>query len=98
MVDDSTATEAFTIEGPGDESETVEIPAGLADVFTEQGEETTAVVADFVVQAFAQQTHAVVHHSQDEVPADLDALNDQMEAIFEERFGVSLADAMGHDH
>jgi hypothetical protein len=91
-------TDAFTIEGPDGTSETVEIPAGLADVFTEQGEDATAVVADFVVQAFAQQTHAVVHHSQDEVPADLDALNDQMEQIFEERFGVSLADAMGHSH
>ena len=91
-------TDEFTIDGPGDTSETVEIPAGLADVFTEQGEDATAVVADFVVQAFAQQTHAVVHHSQDDVPADLETLNDQMEEIFEERFGVSLADAMGHDH
>jgi len=91
-------TDSFTIEGPDGTSETVEIPAGLADVFTEQGEDATAVVADFVVQAFAQQTHAVVHHSQDDVPADLDALNDQMEEIFEERFGVSLADATGHSH
>ncbi|MFB6168032.1 MAG: hypothetical protein ABEJ43_04220 [Haloferacaceae archaeon] len=91
-------TDAYSIEGPDGTSETVEIPAGLADVFTEQGEDATAVVADFVVQAFAQQTHAVVHHSQDDVPADLDALNDQMEQIFEERFGVSLAEAMGHDH
>jgi hypothetical protein len=91
-------TEAFTIEGPSGASETVEIPAGLADVFTEQGEDATAVVADFVVQAFAQQTHAVVHHSQDDVAPDLAALNEQMEQIFEERFGVSLADAMGHSH
>lgn len=91
-------TDEFAIEGPGDTNETVEIPAGLADVVTEQGEDATAVVADFVIQAFAQQTHAVVHHSQDDVPADLETLNDQMEEIFEERFGVSLADAMGHDH
>ena len=98
MADESTETEAFRIEGPGGASETVSLPAGLADVFAEQGEATTGVVADFAVQAFAQQTHAVVHHSQDEVPADLDALNAHMEEIFEERFGVSLAEAMGHDH
>jgi hypothetical protein len=98
MADESAETEAFTVEGPDGTSETVHLPAGLADVFTEQGEATTAVVADFVVQAFAQQTHAVVHHSQDEVPADLDALNAHMEDVFEERFGVSLTEAMGHDH
>ena len=98
MADEAAETEAFTIEGPDGASETVEIPAGLADVFTEQGEDSTAVAADFVVQAFAQQTHAVVHHSQDDVSADLESLNEQMEGVFEERFGVSLAEAMGHSH
>jgi hypothetical protein len=98
MADEAGETEAFTIEGPDGATETVEIPAGLADVFTEQGEDATAVVADFVVQAFAQQTHAVVHHSQDDVPADLESLNGHMERVFEERFGVSLAEAMGHSH
>ncbi|ERG99345.1 MAG: hypothetical protein J07HQX50_00489 [Haloquadratum sp. J07HQX50] len=91
-------TESFTIEGPEGVTEEVELPAGLADVFTKQGEPSTAVVGDLIVQSFAQQSHAVVHHSEDEVPADLDSLNDKMESLFEERFGESLQDAMGHSH
>jgi hypothetical protein len=91
-------TESFTITGPDGTSEEVDLPAGLGDVFAEKDESSTAVAADFLVQAFAQQTHAVVHHSEGEPPADLTKLNGDMEAIFEERFGVSLAEAMGHDH
>ena len=91
-------TETYTIEGPDGDVETIELPGGLVDVFAEQGEEPTTVVGDIVVQAFAQQAHVVVHHAEDDVPGDLEALNDEMERLFEERFGVSLADAMGHSH
>ena len=91
-------TETYTSEGPGGDVESVELPSGLVDVFAEQGEEPTDVVGDIVVQAFAQQAHVVVHHAEGEVPGDLEELNDEMERIFEERFGVSLADAMGHSH
>jgi hypothetical protein len=90
--------EIFAIEGPDGERTEFALPAGLADVFSEQGEAATEVVADFAVQAFAQQSHAVVHHGGDDVPADLAALNERMEALFEERFGTSLAEAMGHEH
>lgn len=98
MADTEVETETYTIEGPDGNVEEVELPAGLADVFTEQGEAGTAVVADFVVHAFAQQAHAVVHHAEGEPAADLAALNDRMEEIFEERFGTSLTEALGHSH
>lgn len=91
-------TETYTIEGPDDDVETVELPEGLVDVFTEQGEEATNVVGDLVVQSFAQQAHVAVHHGEGDTPADLAELNEKMEELFEERFGVSLADAMGHSH
>ena len=91
-------TETYTIEGPGGDVEEVELPEGLVDVFTEQGEEATNVVGDLVVQSFAQQAHVAVHHGEGETPADLEELNEKMEELFEERFGVSLADAMGHSH
>jgi hypothetical protein len=91
-------TETYTIEGPDGDVEAVELPSGLVDVFAEQGEEPTDVVGDIVVQAFAQQAHVVVHHAEGEVPADLGELNEEMERIFEDRFGVSLAEAMGHSH
>jgi hypothetical protein len=90
---DGGETETFTITGPDGDEQQVALPAGLAGVFAEDGESDTVVAADFLVQAFAQQTHAVVHHSQEDTP-ELDAMDDHMAEIFEERFGVSLSEAM----
>ncbi len=53
------ATETYTIEDPDGNTETVELPAGLPDMFTEQGEDSIAVVCDLIIQSFAQQSHAV---------------------------------------
>ncbi|WEL25274.1 DUF7545 family protein [Haloferax volcanii] len=91
-------TETYTIEGPGGDTEALELPAGLVDIFAEQGEDPTDVVADVVVQAFAQQAHVVAHHSEGVAPADIAEINEQMEELFEERFGVPLSDALGHSH
>jgi hypothetical protein len=91
-------TETYTIEGPDGDVEEIELPAGLVDVFAEQGEQPTNVVGDLVVQAFAQQAHVVVHHGEGDTPEDLSELNGKMEDIFEERFGVTLEEAMGHSH
>ena len=91
-------TETYTIEGPDGDTDDVELPAGLVDTLAEQGEEPTQVISDIVVQALAQHAHALVHHSQGETPADLAEMNDEMEAIFEDRFGMPLSDAMGHSH
>jgi hypothetical protein len=94
MVED----ERFTIEGPDGSVSTVDLPAGLADVFSEDDEEATDVLAAFVTQTFAQQTHAVVHHSEDGAPDDIVAMNERMEELFEEQFGIPLEEAMGHSH
>jgi hypothetical protein len=91
-------TETYTIEGPDGDVESVELPEGLVDIFADQGEEPTNVVGDLVVQSFAQQAHVHVHHSQGDAPADLAELNEKMEELFEDRFGISLSEAMGHSH
>jgi len=91
-------TETYTIEGPGGDTDDVELPAGLVDTLAEQGEEPTQVISDIVVQALAQHAHALVHHSHGETPADLAEMNDEMEAIFEDRFGMPLSEALGHSH
>ncbi|GGC60768.1 DUF7545 family protein [Haloferax sulfurifontis] len=91
-------TETYTIEGPDGDTEALELPAGLVDIFAEQGEEPTDVVADVVVQAFAQQAHVVAHHSEGGAPADIAEINEKMEELFEDRFGVPLSDALGHSH
>jgi len=92
------ATDAYTIEAPDGSTETVEIPDGLVETLAEAGEEPTTVVSDIVVQALAQHAHALVHHSEGETPDDLVEINDAMEDVFEDRFGMSLQDAMGHSH
>ena len=91
-------TETYTIEGPEGDTDTVELPAGLVDVLADQGDAPTTVVADISLLAFVQRAHAIAHHSEGEVPADLAEINEKAEELFEERFGVSFAEATGHDH
>lgn len=91
-------TETYTVTGPEGDEESFELPAGLVDVLSEQGENPTSVVSDVIVQAMAQQAHAIAHHSQGDVPADIQEMNDTAEELFEERFGQSLQDALGHSH
>ena len=91
-------TQTFTIEGPDGDTDDVELPAGLVDALSEQGEEPSAAVADVTCMAFAQRAHAIVHHSEGETPADLEAVAESMEDLFEERFGVSFGEATGHQH
>lgn len=91
-------TQTFTIEGPDGDTDAVELPAGLVDALSEQGEEPSAVVADVACMAFAQRAHAIVHHSEGETPADLEEVAESMEDLFEERFGVSFGEATGHQH
>ncbi|WP_138005847.1 DUF7545 family protein [Halalkalirubrum salinum] len=91
-------TETYTIEGPEGDSDTVELPAGLVDTLAEQGEEPSKVISDIVLQALAQHAHALAHHSQGETPPELVKMNETAEELFEERFGVTLAEATGHQH
>jgi hypothetical protein len=91
-------TESYRIEGPeGDETE-LELPDGLVDVLSEQGERPTDVVVDVALQAFVQQAHMIVHHAEGEVPPDLVEINETAERLFEERFGRTVEEAFGHSH
>ncbi len=91
-------TETYTITGPNGEEESFELPAGLVDILSDQGEQSTRVVSDVVVQAMAQQAHVIAHHSEGEVPEDIAEMNETAAELFEERFGQSLEDALGHSH
>ena len=91
-------TETYTVEGPDGETATFDLPEGLVDVLSEQGESTADVVGEVAFQAFVQQAHSIVHHSQGDVPDDLEEINAKAEELFEERYGQTLAEATGHDH
>lgn len=91
-------TQTYTIEGPDGEEDTVSLPTHIIDLMSEGDENGAKVVGDIVVQAFAQQAHVRVHHAEGEPSEELVEANDELEDLFEERFGLSLADAMGHHH
>jgi len=91
-------TETYTVSGPDGDEESFELPAGLVDVLSEQGEPATAVVSDVVVQAMAQQAHVIVHHSEGDVPEDIAEMEETAAELFEERFGQPLEEALGHSH
>ena len=92
------ATETYTITGPDGDEESFELPAGLVDILSEQGEPQSRIISDVVVQAMAQQAHVIAHHSEGEVPDDIAEINETAEELFEARFGQSLSDALGHSH
>jgi hypothetical protein len=91
-------TETYTVTAPDGTEESFDLPAGLVDVLSEQGEPSTRVVSDVIVQAMAQQAHVIAHHSEGEVPADIAEMSETAADLFEERFGQSLEDVLGHSH
>ncbi|MFC6988307.1 hypothetical protein ACFQJD_05515 [Haloplanus sp. GCM10025708] len=90
--------ETYTIEAPNGDTDTVELPDGLVDVLSEQDESPATVVAEVALLSFVQRAHSIVHHSEGEVPEDLVEISEKAESLFEERFGVSFAEATGHQH
>jgi hypothetical protein len=91
-------TETYTVEAPNGESDAVELPEGLVDMLAEEGENPSHVVTDVIVQAFAQQAHVIAHHTEGETPSDVAEIEEKAAELFEERFGQSLEEAMGHSH
>ncbi len=87
----------ITIAGP-DGDEEISLPEPLFDVLSDGGETTAEVVGDILVLSCAQRIHALVHHGEDEIGDDLSPVEDRMMSLFEERFGVSFAEATGHSH
>lgn len=91
-------TETYTIEGPDGNEDNVELPANLVELMREGDESGASVIGDVVLQAFAQQAHARVHHAEGGASEAMQEANDEIEELFEDRFGISLSEAMGHQH
>lgn len=87
----------ITIEGP-DGGDEVTLPEPLLEILSEDEESSAEVVSDIVVLSCAQRIHAITHHGEDELSDELASVEDEMMERFEERFGVTFAEATGHDH
>ena len=93
------ATETITVTLETDDAtEEIEVSATLVETLAEEGEDPTTVLGDLAVLGLAQQAHGIVHHSQGEIPAELEEAEALTMDLFEERFGQSYGEMTGHSH
>lgn len=93
-----TETITFTIEGSDGSSDDVVLPSGLLDLLADQEDSPAGVIGDLAMVSCAQRIHAAIHHGHDEPDAELQSIEDETMALFEERFGASFAELTGHSH
>lgn len=93
-----TDTYQFTIEGPEETTDELEIPTAALDAMLEDGGEPVEAIGDFAVMLIAEQLHGVLHHSDGEVDPSLEAAESEIMDTFEDRFGVTFAEMTGHSH
>ena len=81
------------------ETEAIELPADLVDLYREEADESDAqIVGDMLVMAFSERAHAIAHHGEGGDEETIQAIEDDMMELFEERFGMTYAEATGHSH
>jgi hypothetical protein len=90
-------TVTVTIETE-DNTDELEVPAEAIDLLNESDDGVPTVLGDLALLGVAQQIHGIIHHTQEDVGADVEAAEKKTMELFEERFGQSFADMMGHDH
>jgi len=92
-VDDATVT--IAVDGEEDE---IEIPGGLIDRLKEPEETRADVVGSITLMAFTGRAHALLHHVEEEADEEMEEIEDVMQERFEDRFGMTYAEATGHSH
>ena len=90
-------TVTLSIEADDDTSDEVTVPAGLVDAVAEGDQTTAETVGDVVLLSFASRAHHIVHHGHG-ADEDLEAQEERIMDLFEERFGVTFGEATGHQH
>lgn len=94
---DQVPTTTFSIESETGAVDEVTIPSGLVDLLAEGEQSPSETVGDITLLSFASRAHHLVHHG-DGADEDLKAQEERILELFEERFGVSYAEATGHHH
>ncbi|AEH37029.1 MULTISPECIES: DUF7545 family protein [Halopiger] len=94
---DDVETITVSITADDETTDDVTVPAGLVDLVAEGDQTSAETVGDIVLLSFASRAHHMVHHGQggDE---DLEAQEERIMDLFEERFGVTFGEATGHQH
>ncbi len=94
---DEVETISFAIQSDDGTADEVTAPAGLVDLVGEGGQSPAETVGDVVLLSFASRAHHVVHHGES-ADERLEAQEEVVMDLFEERFGVTFAEATGHHH
>ena len=94
---DEVETISFAIEADDGTEDEVTLPAGLADLVAEGDQTSAETVGDVILLSFASRAHHVVHHGEG-ADEELEAQEAAAMDLFEERFGVTFAEATGHHH
>ena len=94
---DEISTVTYEIEADTGASDDVTLPAGLVDLLAEGDQTDAETVGDIVLLSFASRAHHLVHHGEG-ADDELEAQEARVMELFEERFGVTYAQATGHHH
>ncbi|WP_247729094.1 DUF7545 family protein [Halovivax limisalsi] len=96
-MDESVPTTTFSIESESGDGDDVTIPSGLVSLLAEGDQSQAETVGDITLLSFASRAHHLVHHGED-AGEEVAAQEEEIMDLFEERFGVSYAEATGHHH
>ncbi|AGB30872.1 hypothetical protein C488_03085 [Natrinema pellirubrum DSM 15624] len=94
---DEVETTTFSISSEDGATDDVTIPSGLVDLVAEGDQTDVETVGDVMLLSFASRAHHIVHHGEDADP-ELEAQEERVMDLFEERFGVTFGEATGHQH
>lgn len=94
---DDVQTTTFSISSEDGSTDDVTIPSGLVDLVAEGDQSDAETVGDVMLLSFASRAHHIVHHG-DEADEELEAQEERVMELFEERFGVTFGEATGHQH
>ena len=86
----------FSISTEDGDEDDVTVPEDLVDLFAEEGQNAAEVLGDIALLSFASRAHHLVHHEGDDL--DIEDEEARVMELFEDRFGVSYAEATGHHH
>lgn len=97
---DMTDVETTTVRIDSDDCETneLELPTELLAMVDEGGQSDAEIVADVALLSFASRIHHLVAHGEGEPDEEIKSVEEETMAQFEERFGMTFAEATGHQH
>lgn len=94
---DDVQTTTFSISSENGDADEITLPSGLVDLVAEGDQTDAETVGDVMLLSFASRAHHIVHHGED-ADAELEAQEQAVMDLFEERFGVTFGEATGHQH